>query len=239
MPVGAIISGVASVAGAVSSIVSGGKAKKAIVKSAKLAAETQTTAFDKAAALQAPFVEACTGALGVFSDIFVGGDTEKLENLPGISFLREQGEQGLGRIQAARGGFLSGAAVKEGIRFNQGLASTQIAQATDPLFRIAGLGQASAGNVAAQGLQTGRGVAQTQLIAGQARADQAINIGSSINTGINNTLFAALSGGLFSGGGGGGGSPQIQDGFFGSGGVSFATPSSVLNSAFAGTPLGN
>jgi len=193
MPPLAIVAGVTAVAGAATSIITGSKAAKAQEKAAATAAETQREFFETAVELNKPFIEAGTGALGLLSDIFVGGDTSKLLQLPGIEFLREQGEQGLGRAQAARGNFLSGAAIKEALRFNQGLASTNIAQATNPLFAISQLGQSSAAFTSKAALQTGQGVAQTDVFAGQARANQATNIGSSVNTGLNNALFVALA----------------------------------------------
>ena len=197
MPPIIIAAGIATAGGIASSIISGKKAKKATIKSAEIAAATQEKALETSVDLNEPFRQAGLGALDLLNQIFVQGDTGQLEELPGISFLREQGEQAIGRAQSARGNFLSGAGVKEAIRFNQGLASTNLAQATDPLFDLANIGQAAAAGVGNQAVQTGRGVAQTQLIAGQARANQAVNIGSSINTGLNNFLFTALAGGAF------------------------------------------
>lgn len=53
---------------------------------------------------------------------FTGKD---LENEPGYQFGLSQGELGIGRGQAARGNFLSGAAMKELNRFNQDYAGTK------------------------------------------------------------------------------------------------------------------
>jgi len=179
----------------ISDIIVGNKAAEAQKEAARTAAGTQREFFEEIKAINAPFVSAGTGALGLLSDIFVGGQTDKLLGLPGIDFLREQGEQAIGRAQSARGNFLSGAGVKEAIRFNQGLASTNLAQVTNPLFAISQLGQSSAAFTGSAALATGQGVAQTNLISGQAESNRLINIGSSINTGINNALFLAAGGG--------------------------------------------
>lgn len=51
---------------------------------------------------------------------------QNLENEVGYKFAREQGEQALDRLNAARGGLYSGAAAKEAMRFNQGLADQNV-----------------------------------------------------------------------------------------------------------------
>lgn len=197
MPPVVIAAGIVTAGGLAASVITGSKAASAQKKAAKLATNTQLELADKAAALSEPFRQGGLGALGLLNQIFVGGDTDKLLELPGISFLREEGEKSIGRFQAARGNFLSGAALKEGIRFNQGLASTNLAQATQPLTFLAAQGQAAAAGQAANFTATGQGVAQTQLAAGAAKAAGIANIGSSINTGLNNTLFSLLAGGAF------------------------------------------
>jgi len=183
----------AAVIGGIATGISGSKAAKAQETAAERAGDVQLQLFERAAALSEPFRQKGLGALNLLSDIFVKGQTGKLLELPGISFLQEQGEQAIGRAQAARGNFLSGAGVKEAIRFNQGLASTNLAQVTNPLFGLAGLGQAAAAGQAAGAIQTGAGVAQTTLAGGAAQAAGFANIGSSINTGINNALFGFLA----------------------------------------------
>lgn len=192
MVVAAAIIG-ASVIGAGASIISGGKAAKATVTAAGQAADVQLQLFEQAKALAQPFVDVGVDALGLLSDIFVGGDISQLENLPGFAFALEQGEQAIGRQQAAKGGFLSGAAVKEAVRFAEGLATTTVGQEFNRLFNISALGQSAAAFTGAGAIQTGQGVAQTILTGGEARANQFINIGSSINQGLNNILFGALN----------------------------------------------
>lgn len=203
MPPLAIIGAVAGIVGAVVKAKSGSKAAKKIVKANELAVQTQKDALERQIDLTEPFRQSGLGALDLLNDIFVGGQTEKIQELPGISFLREQGEKSIGRFQAARGNFLSGAALKEGIRFNQGLASTNLAQATDPLGFLAAQGQAAAVGQASNIGIAGRSIGSLQVASGQTRANNAINIGSSINEGINNVLFSLLSGrGGFGGFGG-------------------------------------
>lgn len=192
MPPLAIVAGAAIVAGTATSIITGSKAAKAQEKASQAATDVQLRLFDKAAALVEPFRKGGLGALDLLQDIFVGGDTSKILEMPGISFLREQGEQAIGRAQSARGNFLSGPAIKEAIRFNQGLASTNLAQATNPLFALTTIGANAAAFTGNAAVQTGAGVAGTILAGGNAQAAGFANIGSSINTGINNALFMGM-----------------------------------------------
>lgn len=66
---------------------------------------------------------------------------QKLENLPGYKFQLEQGQSALERSQAARGGLLSGRAMKEAMSFGQGLASNAYGAHLDRLQGL--LGQTS------------------------------------------------------------------------------------------------
>lgn len=78
---------------------------------------------------------------------------------PGYAFRQQQGQQGIERSAAARGGLLSGAAVKDAMRFNQGLASDEYTNAfnrfqvnrsnkVNSLQSLMGAGQTAAGQVA-------------------------------------------------------------------------------------------
>lgn len=71
---------------------------------------------------------------------------------PGYQFRQQQGQQGMERSASARGGLLSGSAVKDAMRFNQGLASdeytnaynrfqTNRANKLNPLQALMGSGQ--------------------------------------------------------------------------------------------------
>jgi hypothetical protein len=195
MPIGttaAILAGTA-IAGTAVSAVTGSKAAKAQERAASEASDVRLELFESAKELQKPFREKGIGALNLLSDIFVKGDTSKILEAPGIKFLRDEGVKALDRANAARGNFLSGAAVKEGIRFAEGLASTNLAQVTNPLFNLVGIGQNAASFTGQAAINTGAGVASDTRAAGNAKAAGFANIGSSINTGFNNALFGFLA----------------------------------------------
>lgn len=81
---------------------------------------------------------------------------------PGYQFRLDQGQQALERSAAARGGLMSGAALKDTARFSQGLASQDYQAAFDrfqvnrsnklnPLQSMSGAGQTAAGVLGAAG----------------------------------------------------------------------------------------
>ena len=120
---------------------------------------------------------------------------------PGYQFRQEQGQQGIERSAAARGGLLSGAAVKDSMRFNQGLASDEYTNAfnrfqvnrnnkINPLQALMGSGQTATGQLtnASQNYATNAGNAA--MTAGNARASgymgQANALSGAIGQGFNN-----------------------------------------------------
>lgn len=129
---------------------------------------------------------------------------------PGYQFRMDQGQQALERSAAARGGLLSGAALKDTARFSQGLASQDYQAAFDrfntnrtnkmnPLLSLAGSGQVAsttAGNAGQQFASEASnslgnyGANATQAItgAGNARASGYANIGNAINTGVGTAI---------------------------------------------------
>jgi hypothetical protein len=71
-----------------------------------------------------PFFQTGIKANQQLSDRLAAGYTpENLENDPGYQFEREQGMKALDRVNASRGGYYSGAALKEGADFSTNLAS--------------------------------------------------------------------------------------------------------------------
>jgi hypothetical protein len=120
---------------------------------------------------------------------------QQLENYPGYQFQLQQGNLALNSANSASGSALSGAAMKNLMSFNQGLAAsnysnyfnqfqTQQSNIFNRLNSIAQLGQNAAGNLGNAGTQLGTGIAQAQAgaagsIAGGI-AGASNNIGQSI-----------------------------------------------------------
>lgn len=107
---------------------------------------------------------------------------------PGYEFQRAEGEKGINRSLAARGGALSGAAVKAGVRFNQDTAQGAYSNYFNRIMGIATPGSNAAGQSAAVGVQ-GAGMVGNDLIrAGAARQSGYNALGTGIGKSVNNGL---------------------------------------------------
>lgn len=111
---------------------------------------------------------------------------------PGYQFRLDEGMRALEGSQAARGRLLSGSTVRGALRVGQGLASEEFGNYTNALRSLAGVGQVANQNQQVAGQQFASGVSSALTQAGNARASSYANIGSSINSGINNALSAYL-----------------------------------------------
>lgn len=129
---------------------------------------------------------------------------------PGHQFRMDQGQQALERSAAARGGLLSGAALKDTARFSQGLASQEYQSAFDrfntnrtqkmnPLLSLSGSGQVASTNAGSAGQQfansSGNILGQLANAAGQnitgagnARASGYVNTANAINNGLGTAI---------------------------------------------------
>lgn len=100
---------------------------------------------------------------------------------PGYEFRLGEGMKGLERSAAARGGLLSGAALKAASRYNQDFASNEFGNSANRfnvnqanrfnrLASIAGIGQTAATQTGQNAMTVGQQVAQNQLGVGNVRA---------------------------------------------------------------------
>lgn len=156
---------------------------------------------------QAPYRLAGTNALAKLSGAadFTGAD---LANEPGYQFGLAEGNRGLTNSAAARGGLLSGAALKASTKYAQDYAGTKYNDAfnrdatnKNRLATLAGIGQTSNGQSASSGLQTSSQVGNGILSAGQTVGNNALGLGNArasgylangnaLTTGINGALSA-------------------------------------------------
>jgi len=228
-PVAAIVGG-SIVSGVLGSSASS-KAAKAQANASTQAAEVQAAASREAVAEQrrqfdiaredqiaaearargdiAPWMETGVNALRTLDaemDPLTGKFTvSDFEADPGYQFRLEQGRQQLDRTLAAKGARFSGPAVKEALRFGQGLASQEYGAAYgrfrdwqgnryNRLANLAGLGQsaasnsagvttATAGNIAGQGLATGQRVGNLLMQGGAAQAQGYLGAGNAMAQG--------------------------------------------------------
>jgi len=194
-----------AVIGGVMSSKAAGSAADAQVQSSAEANATQLKMFEQNREDQKPWRDAGVSALGQLSaGTSAGGDFNRDFTLsdftkdPGYDFRMQQGQRGLDASAAARGGALSGAAIKGAQRYGQDYASGEYQNAYNRfnadrtarfnrLSSIAGTGQTATNQVGAQGAQVASSIAENQIGAGNARASGYVGQGNAMS-GAANTL---------------------------------------------------
>lgn len=171
--------------------------------SANKAAKAQTSAGNKQLALQQkvadestarfqPFVEGGTNAFNALS--FESGIGQRPEGYEGIGlsnagrFALEQGRDTIESGAAARGNLFSGASMKALEKFRMGLVTQDRDNQLNRLDRLAGFGQASAGQQAVVGQNLAAGGSNALAGIGNAQAAGAIGVGNALQSGISNGL---------------------------------------------------
>jgi hypothetical protein len=141
----AVLGGVGSVVGGVLEANAAEKAAETQSQAAANALALQREMFEYQKGLLEPYrtagtkaLERLSGAMGLGGQ---GSQQQMLEMDPGYGFRLGEGLKALERMQASRGNFLSGGALKAGQRFAQDTASQEYGNAYNRLANIAGLGQ--------------------------------------------------------------------------------------------------
>jgi len=136
---------------------------------------------------------------------------------PGYDFQLQQGQQALQNSQAAKDGVLSGAALKDLIGFNQGMANTAYQNAFgrymsqndatyNRLSSLLGIGENAAAGVGNTGAQVTSNIANTLTSGANAQAAGTVGSANAWSGGLNNAagyyaLSGMLGGGSFTGNG--------------------------------------
>lgn len=213
-----VISAGASLAGGLMGASASNKAAKAQIEAARIADARQEAMFNKQIELQAPFREAgltaqnklmqYLGLSGAPTDAGYGkyaGDFSMADFQadPGYAFRLAEGNKALDRTAAARGGLLSGGAIKAGQRYGQEMGSqeymnaynryqTNRANQLQPLQSLMGAGQTGANTLTAAAGQLGTNLAENAIGAGNARASGYVGganaLTGAINQGINSYM---------------------------------------------------
>lgn len=167
------------------------KAARAQRSAANTASETQLQMYEQSREDQAPWRDAGEAGLNELAGMMgiPGYKARDWRQDPGYEFQREEGERGLHRSLAARGGLLSGAALKAASRYNQDYASNAYNQRINRLASIAGVGQVAANQNSANAMNTGSAIGNNIIGAGNARASgymgQANALTGAVGTGLN------------------------------------------------------
>jgi hypothetical protein len=192
---------------------------------AKSAASTQAAAADRTAALQKemfdlqmkgqePFRQAgLTGQNRLMELLGLGGDTgaagygkygrdfamSDYQADPGYAFRLSEGQKALDRQAAARGGLISGGALKAATRYGQDMGSqeymnafnryqTERAALLNPLQSLAGVGQTTASNLGSAGQSYGAGASEAYMGGANARASGYVGGANALTSGLGSYL---------------------------------------------------
>lgn len=179
------------------------KAAKTQAGAADRAADLQMQQFERQVELQEPFRQAGVDALNKLVPLaseYTPFGTQQFQADPGYAFRMSEGMKGLERSAAARGGLLSGGAMKGIQRFGQDLASQEYQNAfnryqtersarLNPLQSLAGVGQTSAQTIGQAGQTMASNVGEMMTGGAAARASgyvgQANALTGALNTGLN------------------------------------------------------
>ena len=208
------IAGSSLISGAIGSSAAS-KASKAQTQAAAQSDALQREMFNKQVELQAPFREAgltaqnkllsmlgLSGAPGEAGYGKYAGDftMQDFTTDPGYAFRLAEGNKALDRTAAARGGLLSGGAMKAAQRYGQEMGSqeymnafnryqTNRANQLNPLQSLMGAGQSAANTLTTAAGQLGSDLGQNTMGAGNARASgyigQANALTGALNQGVN------------------------------------------------------
>jgi hypothetical protein len=184
-----------------SSLIGGSSAKSAAntqAAAADRAAELQKQQFDRQVELQAPFREAGVRALGKLEGAaeYTPFGMSQFQADPGYAFRLSEGQKALDRQAAARGGLISGSALKAAARYGQEMGSQEYTNAFNryqaerqarlgPLQSLAGVGQTSANMLGQAGQNYANAAGQAIGAAGQAQASGYMGMANAIGGGLN------------------------------------------------------
>lgn len=123
------------------------------------AAESQAAAGREAMAMFKPWMDNGAWAIGQGANMLGKSGPEAAKNAflqdPGYQFRVDEGQRALERSAAARGGLASGKAIKDTIRFGQGMGSQEFGNSFNRLMSVAGMGQTATGQGADYRTQIG------------------------------------------------------------------------------------
>ena len=187
-----------------SSLIGGSSARSAAgtqAAAADRAAELQQQQFERQVELQAPFREAGMRALPELeaASRYTPFGMDKFQADPGYAFRLSEGQKALDRSAAARGGLISGGALKAAQRFGQEMGSQEYTNAfnryqterqarLNPLQSLAGVGQTSVNQLGAAGQNYANAAGEAMGAAGQARASGYMGMANAISGGVGQYL---------------------------------------------------
>jgi hypothetical protein len=161
------------------------------------AGELQREQFNRQVELQAPFREAGVRALPELeaASRYTPFGMQQFQADPGYGFRLSEGQKALDRQAAARGGLISGGALKAAARYGQEMGSQEYTNAfnryqienqsrLNPLQSLAGMAQTSAGQLGQAGQAYATNVGEAGGQAAQARASGYMGGANALSSGL-------------------------------------------------------
>ena len=161
------------------------------------AAQLQQEQFNRQVELQAPFREAGVRALPELeaASRYTNFGMDQFQADPGYGFRLSEGQKALDRQAAARGGLISGGALKAAQRYGQEMGSQEYTNAfnryqterqarLNPLQSLAGMAQTSTGQLGQAGQAMATGVGEAGAAAAQARASGYMGGANALSQGL-------------------------------------------------------
>ena len=197
----AISTGLAILGAAAVGAASSQSAAKTQAGAANRAAQLQKQQFERQVELQAPFREAGVRALPELeaASRYTNFGMDQFTADPGYGFRLAEGQKALDRQAAARGGLISGAALKGAQRFGQEMGSQEYTNAfnryqterqarLNPLQSLAGMAQTSVGQLGQAGQAYATNVGEAGAQAAQARASGYMGGANALSQGLSSYL---------------------------------------------------
>jgi hypothetical protein len=177
-------------------------AAKTQAASTDQATQLQERMFNKQVELQQPWQQAGVNALAKLQS----GDVMSAMD-PSYSFRFQEGLKALDRQAAARGGLISGGALKAAQRYGQDVASTEFGNAYNRIASLANVGQTATNNIGNAAGAFGANAGNNMMAAGNARASGYVGGANALTGGLNqylnytqgNNMLAALQNRNFGG----------------------------------------
>lgn len=163
-------------------------------ESAEKALALQQRIYEESIARQQPFLAGGTEDYNRLRSLMSGGPgaaQQFLQMDPGYGFRLGEGLKAMERGAAARGGLMSGAALKAGQRYGQDLASQEYGAAYNRLAGLANVGPQAAGVMSNLGQQYGQQAGNIMMGQGQTAANAALARGSAYAGGLNQLGYLA------------------------------------------------
>jgi hypothetical protein len=162
-------------------------------QSADRATELQQRMYEESVARQQPFLETGTEMFNRLAALQRGGPEAQnfLQMDPGYQFRLSEGLKALDRQAAARGGLISGGALKAAQRYGQDLGSQEFGAAYNRLASMANVGPQAAGVMSNLGQNYATNVGNIYQQQGNTAANAALARGSAYSGGLNQLGYLA------------------------------------------------